>query len=391
MAIEFKNHPWLGVAIPSILILYLQISTCFLMLKNLNFDYEKLIYNNYYIILFHFSNLMLWFSYYLAITTNPGSPPKDFKLSKNEFDQPQSIWRKYCIKCDNYKPDRCHHCKKCNKCILKMDHHCPWTMNCIGYYNYPFFIRFLFWVLSSLTFGLIYYFKNVYSIYKMRNLPYYLISKNLIAINLINFLLVFLVFLSILILFIRCLSSLISNQTMIESWEWDRIRDNFFTEKFWIKIRSNYKLLYPNKPDPIPNLKSWKINYRILKKDTQIPLNFSFDDLVFPYDLGSSYQNLLDSLGPIYTWLYPFGKPTGNGLDFIKDNLGDDQLKLPFPMDGSNFDKDNYLTDNDDDNELVIKNWSNYLGETLDDFGVDLDTEIYESTTTYNNKVKKNI
>jgi len=63
---------------------------------------------------------------------------------------------RWCRKCVKVKPDRCHHCRVCQRCVLKMDHHCPWINNCVGYYNYKYFYLFivyalliLFWVSAT--------------------------------------------------------------------------------------------------------------------------------------------------------------------------------------------------------------------------------------------------
>ncbi|AFM98917.1 hypothetical protein EHEL_090210 [Encephalitozoon hellem ATCC 50504] len=52
--------------------------------------------------------------------------------------------KKFCRKCNNYKPERAHHCSSCGHCIRKMDHHCFWINNCVNYDNQGHFIRFLF-------------------------------------------------------------------------------------------------------------------------------------------------------------------------------------------------------------------------------------------------------
>lgn len=61
-------------------------------------------------------------------------------MPDRDFSSPGS----WCRKCWASKPERAHHCSICNRCVLKMDHHCPWLgARCIGHRTYPAFLHFL--------------------------------------------------------------------------------------------------------------------------------------------------------------------------------------------------------------------------------------------------------
>jgi DHHC palmitoyltransferase len=59
----------------------------------------------------------------------------------------------YCQICCIWRPPRCHHCSKCKRCILQMDHHCPWVNNCIGYNNIRYFLRSLTFLVIGCWYG----------------------------------------------------------------------------------------------------------------------------------------------------------------------------------------------------------------------------------------------
>lgn len=70
--------------------------------------------------------------------------------------------RRHCKWCLKYKPDRCHHCRICNTCVLRMDHHCPWVYNCIGFRNHKYFFLLLVYANSALGFIAVTMFESVW-------------------------------------------------------------------------------------------------------------------------------------------------------------------------------------------------------------------------------------
>jgi len=55
--------------------------------------------------------------------------------------EPKGYW--WCQWCRMIQPPRAKHCRDCNCCVLREDHHCPFLNNCVGQRNYIFFCGFV--------------------------------------------------------------------------------------------------------------------------------------------------------------------------------------------------------------------------------------------------------
>lgn len=102
---------------------------------------------------------MIFLYYPICAWSNPGR-----SLKRRMADIPEGSATAYCKKCpsasvsQNYaqeteakgnvetmavKPERSHHCRRCNCCYLRMDHHCPMIQNCVGERNFQVYITLL--------------------------------------------------------------------------------------------------------------------------------------------------------------------------------------------------------------------------------------------------------
>ncbi len=80
------------------------------------------------------------------------------QVKESNFEDTFFVERRYCIACNIEQPIRSKHCKSCNKCVARFDHHCPWIGKdflylihynsiskgkCIGEKNHQLFFWFL--------------------------------------------------------------------------------------------------------------------------------------------------------------------------------------------------------------------------------------------------------
>ncbi|KAJ5072526.1 palmitoyltransferase zdhhc16 [Anaeramoeba ignava] len=109
------------------------------------------------------------YNYVKAVFTKPGYPPpnlitkeelkqlkKRYKLIKSNPHNSRALKKiPYCPICKNFKPERTHHDALSGKCVLRMDHFCPWINNTVGYKNHKFFILFMVYLILGCIYAAI--------------------------------------------------------------------------------------------------------------------------------------------------------------------------------------------------------------------------------------------
>lgn len=141
-----------------VLILYAQFVVTFVIL----FSSSYTLYSVFNLVLFQTCAFLAFASHLKTMFTDPvskffsflyltdgdkllqGAVPKGNAtkemIKQMGFREGQVIFK--CPKCCSIKPERAHHCSVCQRCIRKMDHHCPWVNNCVGENNQKFFVLF---------------------------------------------------------------------------------------------------------------------------------------------------------------------------------------------------------------------------------------------------------
>jgi len=89
--------------------------------------------------------------YFYVARSDPGYVGKEMALDfeklidniEGEGKTDKINSQQICFTCDITKPMRSKHCRVCDRCVYRFDHHCGWVGNCVGHKNHPVFVGFL--------------------------------------------------------------------------------------------------------------------------------------------------------------------------------------------------------------------------------------------------------
>ncbi|KAI1759007.1 ankyrin [Hypoxylon sp. FL1150] len=104
--------------------------------------------------------------YAACMVFDPGYVPKlnGIAEQKAAIDELMRLWKfdesNFCVTCMIRTPLRSKHCRRCQRCVAKHDHHCPWVNNCVGVNNHRHFFLYLICLVFDILFldWLLYYY-----------------------------------------------------------------------------------------------------------------------------------------------------------------------------------------------------------------------------------------
>eukprot|EP01084_Bolivina_argentea_P179399 310004_1 len=239
----------------------------------------------------------------------------------------------YCVKCKIFRPNRTGHCKRCNICVTRIDHHCTFLNNCIGSNNQRYFCQFL--IYSAIAWILYVCFTP----FSKRNIIHNVFNDNkynltiFIIFTFLPILAVFgLFFISFLIL--GQFQSIARNQTFAEvKFHNERIIGNNKIDtqtSCWKRIKIQFDKGRNKWKETVKNVeeiaKLLDENEREQKDESEEIVIINEKSKLKRYDLGSIWRNMETVFGSsIIYWFIP--------LDWNEDELYKRMLTHSFSFD----------------------------------------------------------
>jgi palmitoyltransferase len=213
-----------------------------------------------------------------------------------------------------------------------MDHHCPWTGNCVSMQTFPHFLRFVVFTNASLWTLAVLLGRRFYSLYATRYLPAYLgpTLPQLVHLTILG-LVCAATLLALTIMLYTTVHSWVFNTTMIEGWEVDRheavvdrYRSSAADGSWWDD----------DDEDEDEDDDDGEDFERKARRAAALRMHVEF-----PYDLGV-FDNMAQAMGTpnVLLWFFPFaGGPKiaaggeGAGWDWPENGFNDHPGMWPPP------------------------------------------------------------
>ncbi|KIN97751.1 hypothetical protein M404DRAFT_31962 [Pisolithus tinctorius Marx 270] len=113
------------------------------------------------------------YNFFRAIMLDPGTCPRPVNdgelkaIIEDLASEGRLNGQTFCIQCMAKKPLRSKHCRMCDRCVARSDHHCPWIWNCVGSNNHRQFLMFV----TTLVTGIILFDYLTYEFYASATAP----------------------------------------------------------------------------------------------------------------------------------------------------------------------------------------------------------------------------